>query len=347
MATVIGGFKDKKIESRSKVEPSTTQYIGENRQGLDVVAQVAYLSVGTDAAEAGTTTSVIVATSHVARVGDQIRLTSGTQDGKIAVVQEVAVNAITLSQTLSNAPAPGDTFEILRPHYIKTAADGSVVVSGPITVNQGTNPWTIQGQIKQFDFIGTNAIPGSSTVFPAAFQDLFTNAVVPTGLNASGVIVMGVLPLDLGLNIQTFRNTGECFALSAATANSSATSRYIQVNSSGDVSSDLTRQQPLLFAAINASASGDNTLVAADATRRIKVVSYAFVCSSTVNVTWKSGAGTNLSGAMAFIANTGIAPGTSSPSQGPILQTAVNQALVLNLSGAVQVSGHLSYFLEA
>lgn len=343
MSTTIAGFKDKKIESRSKVEPTTVQYIGENRQGLDTVSQIAYTLIGLDAVEAGSTTSVIVATGHAAIVGDAIRFTSGTLNARIYFVQAVDTNSFTLSQTALGTPSPGDTFVILRPNILAVDNGGAITANlvGPLTVNQGTTPWVTTGPFPEF------SPTGGQNVMPIAFKDLFGNAVIPTGLNAAGVNVLGIINVDLGLNIQKFSVSGEAYALTAATANTLATARYIQVNSNGDVSSDLTRQQPLLFAAINVSASGDNTIVAADATRRIKVVSYAFVCSSTVNVTWKSGAGTNLSGAMAFIANTGIAPGTSSPSQGPILQTAVNQALVLNLSGAVQVSGHMSYFLEA
>lgn len=99
------------------------------------------------------------------------------------------------------------------------------------------------------------------------------------------------------------------------------------------------------FAVINASSSGDNTIVAAQASNKIKVVSYAFVCSGVVSAKWKSGASTDRSGAMAFDANGGI--GLAGTTDAHLLETAVNEALVLNLSGAVQVSGHVSYFLEA
>jgi hypothetical protein len=109
---------------------------------------------------------------------------------------------------------------------------------------------------------------------------------------------------------------------------------------------DLRRGQTILFASIDVATSGDNTIVAADATRKIKVLSYSLVCDGTVSVRWKSGAASNLSGAMSFVANTGIAPPGGTPAGGHIMETAVNQALVLNLSGAVGARGHLSYFLE-
>jgi hypothetical protein len=110
---------------------------------------------------------------------------------------------------------------------------------------------------------------------------------------------------------------------------------------------DLRRGQTILFAAIDVAASGDNTIVAADATRKIKVLAYNYVCDGTVAVRWKSGAGTNLSGAKAFVANTGLCSAVGTPAGGHLLETAVNQALVLNLSAAIGVRGELSYFLEA
>lgn len=99
----------------------------------------------------------------------------------------------------------------------------------------------------------------------------------------------------------------------------------------------------ILYASIDCSSSGDNTIVGADATHKITVVSYLLVVTSAVSVRWKSGAGTNKSGAVPIAANGGVAIAGSA--QSPLLETAVNAALVLNLSGATQVSGHLSYTL--
>lgn len=115
----------------------------------------------------------------------------------------------------------------------------------------------------------------------------------------------------------------------------------------GDQGADLRRGQTVLFASVDVAASGDNTIVAADATKKIKVLSYSLVCGGTVNVRWKSGAASNLSGAMPFVVNTGISSPVATPAGGHLMETAVNNALVLNLSAAIQVSGHLSYFLEA
>ncbi len=132
------------------------------------------------------------------------------------------------------------------------------------------------------------------------------------------------------------------FFLHAATPD-----RYTSVTSKTavDVEQSTGQGKDLKFAAITAAALGDNTAVAAVAGKRIKVSSYVLIASGAVSVKWKSGAATDLSGAMAFAANGGLAP-PAEPSA-HVMQTAQGQALVLNLSAAVSVGGHLSYFLEA
>jgi len=106
-----------------------------------------------------------------------------------------------------------------------------------------------------------------------------------------------------------------------------------------------TLPQVLQYAPINASSSGSNTLVSADPTRKIKVQSYVIVATGTVNVTFKSGSN-NLSGALPLIANSGVACPPVKPTDGSYFQTNVNEALVINLSDTVPVTGHFSYYLE-
>lgn len=99
---------------------------------------------------------------------------------------------------------------------------------------------------------------------------------------------------------------------------------------------------PIKFAAItNAAASGDTTLVAAVTGKRYIVVNYAIVATGAVSVKFKDGASTDLTGAMALAANGGVSFATDPTS--PAFQTSVGNALVINASGAVQVSGHIAY----
>ena len=101
----------------------------------------------------------------------------------------------------------------------------------------------------------------------------------------------------------------------------------------------------IFFASISATSAGDNTIVLADSTRKIKVLSYTVVASGTVATTWKSGSATALSGSLSWVANTGVSPAIGT-TYSWLMETAVNEALVLNLNLAATVGGHLSYFLE-
>lgn len=96
------------------------------------------------------------------------------------------------------------------------------------------------------------------------------------------------------------------------------------------------------FAPISISGSGDNTIVAAVGGKQIRVVKASLVCAAPVVVTWKSSAAGAISGPMSFAANGGISePQTSAG----IIQTAVGEALVINLGTSVSVGGALTYIL--
>ena len=101
-------------------------------------------------------------------------------------------------------------------------------------------------------------------------------------------------------------------------------------------------REGLKFLPINCSSPGDNTIVAAVASMRIKVSSYLFIVSGAVVAKWKDGAGIDLSGPMAFGVNGGAA--LVAPPEGYILATTAGNALILNLGAGVQVSGHIGYW---
>ncbi len=95
-------------------------------------------------------------------------------------------------------------------------------------------------------------------------------------------------------------------------------------------------------AAVAASSSGDNTLVAAaGAGIKIRVLAYVLVAASAVVARFEDGAGgTALSGQMSFGANGGaVAP----YNPGGWFETADNTLLNLELGGAVSVAGHIQY----
>ncbi len=95
------------------------------------------------------------------------------------------------------------------------------------------------------------------------------------------------------------------------------------------------------FAVISASTSGNNTLVAAVTSKKIRVLAYNFIANGTVNAKFQSGAGgTDLTGLKYCVANSGICAPFN-----PVgwFETAANTLLNLNLSAAIAVGGELVY----
>jgi hypothetical protein len=95
------------------------------------------------------------------------------------------------------------------------------------------------------------------------------------------------------------------------------------------------------FAAIAASSSGNNTLVAAVTSKKIRVVSVVFVANGSVNGKFQTGAGgTDLTGLFYMVANSGAALPFNPAGW---FETGSGALLNLNLSGAVAVGGCISY----
>jgi hypothetical protein len=94
---------------------------------------------------------------------------------------------------------------------------------------------------------------------------------------------------------------------------------------------------------IDTVSSGDNVIVAAVTGKKIRITSYLLIPSAAVSLTWKSDSD-EISGTMDFAALGGAAP--TGNAWAPLLETAEGAALKLNLSAAVQVSGHVAYFEE-
>jgi hypothetical protein len=94
-------------------------------------------------------------------------------------------------------------------------------------------------------------------------------------------------------------------------------------------------------ASINGATLGDNTLVAAVAGKKIRVLSLVLVSTGTTTVRFESGAGgTELSGEMALAANVGFSTGYSPVGH---FETAAGSLLNMELSAAVSVDGWIVY----
>ena len=95
------------------------------------------------------------------------------------------------------------------------------------------------------------------------------------------------------------------------------------------------------FATIAASTSGNNTLIAAVTSKKIRVLAAAFMSNGTVNAKFQSGAsGTDLTGLFYMVANTGAALPYNPAGW---FETGSNTLLNLNLSGAIAVGGCITY----
>lgn len=96
-------------------------------------------------------------------------------------------------------------------------------------------------------------------------------------------------------------------------------------------------------ALIDAGAAGNNTLVAAEPAKKIRVISFIAVGAGAVNAAFQSGAGgTALTGAMPFAANTTL---VAPDNPNGWFETAAGTLLNLSLSAAVGVRGCLKYVL--
>ena len=94
-------------------------------------------------------------------------------------------------------------------------------------------------------------------------------------------------------------------------------------------------------AVIDISASGDNTVVAAVAAKKLVVTSICLIAAGTVTLTVKSGAaGTAITGPLPLAVNTGFSSGFDPAGH---FQTAAGALLNLSLSAAVAVGGWLTY----
>jgi hypothetical protein len=133
------GYPTQEKDDRLSAQFQTIEPVRELQHGSTVVAHQFVFEVGTDAAEAGSTSSVIVATGHSALKGDVIRLTSGALSGREVKVWEVATNSITLAETLPSAIAAAVTFQILRHKYPTVDSSGAVNVNAVI-VEEALSP---------------------------------------------------------------------------------------------------------------------------------------------------------------------------------------------------------------
>jgi len=95
------------------------------------------------------------------------------------------------------------------------------------------------------------------------------------------------------------------------------------------------------WAEINATSSGDTSVIAAVSGKKIRVTAITLVCSAAVGVGWKSGSNIKIN-AMPFAQNGGMALEFVSPAHF-FVETNAGEALIINLSVNSNVRGSLNY----
>jgi len=141
-----------------------------------------YFNVVTDTIEAGSTTTVLNLTAHVARRGDLIIPTGGTADNiDVAIpICSVTTNTVTLCYALPTTPST-DAIVIRRPNPVFSAREDSAVASGDpgilaLAVNNET-------QATQFNTTNGDAI----TLGADRYGSLMT---APVGLGATAATIL-------------------------------------------------------------------------------------------------------------------------------------------------------------
>lgn len=155
-------------------------------------------------------------------------------------------------------------------------------------------------------------------------------------LSVQGVASMTALKVDGSAVTQPVSGTVTVNALPAGTNVIGVAIAPDQTSAIYNGTTSLTPK----FAIISAASSGDNIIVAAVTSKKIRVLNYTLVSAGTVNAYWKSATAGALSGAIPLVANSG-----ASPAYSPVghFETTAGEALDLNLSGAIGVYGHLTY----
>lgn len=247
--------------------------------------------------------------------GQSITVTQSTAANLKAVVEIAAGQSVAATQsgdwivkqaTASNLKA-----------LVDINSGQSVGISGDVTVKQST------------------AANLKATVNIAASQTVGATQSGTWTVNVSGGQTIGVSG-NVTVVQATAANLNATAVLAAGTKMAGKISAGIDSGTVYSGATALSRK----FAKIDASSSGNNTIVSASSGNRLRVLRWGLTANGDVGVKWRSGSSTDL---------TGVRPLTQYASAGGaytpvgIFETAKNEAFVLNLSAAVAVGGELTY----
>lgn len=270
------------------------------------------------------------------------------------------------------------TDEITGVHYPRiklifgdnNSSEGDVSSTNPLPVTAAQNgAWTVAATqsgawtVSVTGTVSTSAsqsgvwnvgITGDVNVTNSGTFAVQNTAAIPTGSNAIGKVdvtsvVPGTTSLSLGKAEDAIAGTGDTGVMMLAVRRDTDGSQVdadgdyaeLQVDNEGRLKVvDKSFLDVVQYAEIDASASGDNTIATPSAGQTILVISYVIVAANEVVARWKGGAATNATGPMTLIKASGVSSGTNEWGHFKLPQ---DQPLVLNLSAAIQVSGHVTY----
>lgn len=201
----IRGWPSSKKKGDTQGQHVTIEPMGQEQNGMTVSAKVFVYQVATDAVEAGSTTTVINASAHLAKAGDVIRFTSGALNEIETKVIETATNSITVADTFSVAPTAADTFQILRPRWANVNAAGELPISLAAAPIQFVLD-SVDTEVEEDTGTPGNSIPLPVKVLDAAglvpdFATQTTLAAVNTKLPAQGQALMAAsVPVVIASN---------------------------------------------------------------------------------------------------------------------------------------------------
>lgn len=260
-----------------------------------------------------------------------------TVTGTVGIQNFPSIQPITGSVSVANFPATQPVSANNLP--LPTGAATSAKQAAPGTAGLASSDvLTVQGiasmtALKVDGSAVTQPISGSVSVanFP-------TTQPVSGTVSVSGTVVSNA-NLVVASAAVTSANPVPVSNVAALPAGANTIGIVISQPATGVLVNGTTTLTPK-FASIAASNAGDNTLVSAVSGKKLRVVKYTIVASGAVSAKFRTSSGTDLSGAMSLGANSGVG-GAFCPLG--LLETIAGDGLVLNLSAATPVAGHLTY----
>ena len=161
---------------------------------------------------------------------------------------------------------------------------------------------------------------------------------IPTQFDTATAALFGTLA-DVAASDGTEVNKGIIPLLKGAVAKLDATVNALTGTLTASGTFTEAPSAAVNFAKIDTAASGSSALVGAVSGKKIRVMSLNFIAGGDVSVSLLSAA-TALTGAYPLTAQAGL---SATGGAYGVMETASGQALNINLSAAVQVSGVLSY----